>query len=100
MGIHTFNALVLRNKPPHWLGFVVTTIGWTSAVVIGPSICAPLHLSFHLNVPHSGVVPVSVKSDVNGPFYYIGSLTCDISKSYGVAHMLLFFLPVRFPLPC
>lgn len=51
MGIHTFNALVLRNRPPHWLGTVVTSTGWASAVVIGPSICTLLHLFIlrHLN---------------------------------------------------
>ncbi|KAI0279291.1 hypothetical protein BGY98DRAFT_915941, partial [Russula aff. rugulosa BPL654] len=73
--IHTFNALVLRNWPPHWLGTVIISTGWASAVILG-------------------VAPVSVTSNVNGPFYSIGSLTCDISKSYGVAHMLLYFLPL------
>ena len=52
---------------------------------------------FHPKAPQPGVAPVSVTSNVNGPFYSIGSLTCDISKSYGVAHMLLYFTPVRFP---
>jgi hypothetical protein len=55
--------------------------------------------SFHSEAPQPGVVPASVTSDVNGPFYNMDGLTCDISMSYGVAHMLLYFLPVRFPLP-
>lgn len=38
MGIHTFNTLVLRNRPPQWLGPAVTSIGWASAVLIGLSI--------------------------------------------------------------
>lgn len=99
MGIHTFNTLVLRNRPPHWLGIVVAAAGWASALIIGLSICTLLHLFIlrHLNQP--GVAPVSVTSDVNGPFYNMDGLTCDISRSYGVAHMLLFFLPVRLPLP-
>ncbi|KAF8501402.1 hypothetical protein F5888DRAFT_1671977 [Russula emetica] len=75
MGIHTFNTLVLRNRPPHWLGIVVTATGWVSAVIIG-------------------VAPVSVTSEVNGPFYNSDGLTCDISRSYGVAHMCLYFLPL------
>ncbi|KAN0120953.1 hypothetical protein V8E52_004222 [Russula decolorans] len=75
MGIHTFNTLVLRNRPPHWLGIVVTATGWASAVTIG-------------------VAPVSVTSAANGPFYNIDGLTCDISRSYAVAHMLLYFLPL------
>lgn len=75
MGIHTFNTLGLRNRPPLWLGFVVTATGWASAVTIG-------------------VIPVSVTSDVNGPFYNMDGITCDISRSYGVGHMLLYFLPL------
>jgi hypothetical protein len=98
MGIHTFNALVLRNRPPYWLGAVVTSIGWASALVIGPSMCT-LFAPFHSNAPQPGFAPVSVTSDVNGPFYNIDGITCDISRSYGVAHMLLYFLPVRFPRP-
>jgi hypothetical protein len=35
MGIHTFNTLVLRNRPPQWLGMLVTSIGWGSALIIG-----------------------------------------------------------------
>ena len=58
-----------------------------------------LFAPFHPKAHEPGVAPVSVTSDVNGPFYNIGNLTCDISKSYGVAHMLLYFLPVRFPCP-
>jgi hypothetical protein len=38
MGIHTFNTLVLRNRPPQWLGIVVTLVGWASALLIGLSI--------------------------------------------------------------
>ncbi|KAH9974823.1 hypothetical protein BJV74DRAFT_183974 [Russula compacta] len=77
MGIHTFNTLVLRNRPPQWVGIVVTLIGWTSAIVIG-------------------VVPLSSSSLVNGPFYNAGGFTCGISMSYQVAHMLLYFLPFFF----
>jgi hypothetical protein len=98
MGIHTFNTLVLRNRPPHWLGIVVTATGWASAVTIGLSVCTLLYPS-HPKAPQPGVAPVSVTSAANGPFYNIDGLTCDISRSYAVAHMLLYFLPVRFPLP-
>ena len=44
MGIHTFNTLALRKRPPHWLGIVVTSIGCVSAVIIGLSICTLLHV--------------------------------------------------------
>lgn len=98
MGIHTLNTFVLRHRPPNWLGIVVTATGWGSAVIIGLSICRFLH-AFILRHTNSGVTPVSVSSNVNGPFYNIDGITCDISKSYGVAHMLLYFLPVRFPCP-
>ncbi|KAH9989004.1 hypothetical protein BJV77DRAFT_714823 [Russula vinacea] len=75
MGIHTFNTLVLRNRPPQWLGIVVTLVGWGSALLIG-------------------VAPVLISSNPNGPFYNIDSLTCVISKSYEVVHMFLYFLPL------
>jgi hypothetical protein len=37
MGIHTLNTLVLRNRPPQWLGIVVTLVGWASALLVGLS---------------------------------------------------------------
>jgi hypothetical protein len=35
MGIHTFNTLILHNRPPRWLGIVVTFLGWASALAVG-----------------------------------------------------------------
>jgi hypothetical protein len=46
-----------------------------------------------------GVAPVLITSGVNGPLYNVDGLTCDISKAYEVAHMFLYFLPVRFLRP-
>ena len=97
MGIHTFNTLVLHNRPPQWLGIVVTATGWATAVIIGLSYIYPCSFLSLRYAYLPGVAPVSVTSNVNGPFYSIDGLTCDISKSYAVAHMFLYFLPVRLP---
>ena len=96
MGVHTFNSLVLRNRPPQWLGPVVTFIGWTSSLVIGMSTSSPVSLKFFETSP-SGLAPLSISSPDSGPLYNIDGFTCGISKSYQVAHMLLYFLPVRLP---
>ncbi|KAH9057825.1 hypothetical protein EDB87DRAFT_973535 [Lactarius vividus] len=75
MGIHTFNTLVLRNRQPQWVGPVVTTLGWASALAVGTG-------------------PLTISSHANGPLYDIGSLMCGFSKSSPIPHMLLFFIPV------
>ncbi|KAH9029857.1 hypothetical protein EDB85DRAFT_1501776 [Lactarius pseudohatsudake] len=75
MGIHTFNTLVLRNRQPQWVGPVVTTLGWASALAVGAG-------------------PLTISSRASGPLYNIGSLTCGFSKSSPIPHMLLFFVPV------
>ncbi|KAI9512974.1 hypothetical protein F5148DRAFT_560840 [Russula earlei] len=75
MGIHTFNTLVLRNRPPQWLGIVIIIIACVSSLLIG-------------------LAPMSMSSHVSGPLYSIDSFTCTISKSYPVPHMLLHFLPL------
>lgn len=97
MGIHTFNTLVLRNRPPQWLGSAVTSIGWTSALVIGRS--KYILVFFYVQDPLPGIAPVLISGGANGPLYNIDNFTCDISKSYEVVHMFLYFLPVRFLCP-
>jgi len=46
MGIHTFNTLVLRNRPPQWLGIIVTFIGWTSSLIVGKFVSSLVILEF------------------------------------------------------
>ncbi|KAI0249166.1 hypothetical protein BJV78DRAFT_1229805 [Lactifluus subvellereus] len=75
MGTHTFRTLVLRNRQPQWVGIVVTIIGWAAALAIGAG-------------------PLAVSADSDNPVYSITGIACGFSKSYGIAHMLLFFLPL------
>jgi hypothetical protein len=59
MGIHTLNTLVLRNRPPQWLGIVVTFIGWASALLVGLS---TFTLAFCLRFKNT---PTRPRSSVN-----------------------------------
>jgi hypothetical protein len=45
-----------------------------------------------------GLAPLTISSSTSGSLYNINDFTCGISKSYQVAYMLLYFLPVRTPL--
>jgi len=75
MGIHTFNTLVLRNRPPQWLGSVIITIACVTALIIS-------------------LAPLAISSHDNDPIYSVDGFTCGISKAYPVPHMLLYFLPL------
>jgi hypothetical protein len=57
------------------------------------------HSPSFLETSPSGLAPLSISGPLSGPLYNVDGFTCGISKSWQVAHMLLYFLPVRTPQP-
>lgn len=91
MGIHTFNTLVLRNRPPHWLGSVVTATGWASALIIGPFICTLLHLFI---LRHLDQVSLLYRSGVMSMDHSTTSMASPVTSQSGME------LPTCFSTSC